>query len=93
MFKWLALKPARTLGMTNRGAIEEGKYADLVIWQPEKFYRVISSHSKYPETCAYHNEELFGEVQHVWLRGHLAYTNQTFAAPIGQLLKQESLFF
>jgi alpha-D-ribose 1-methylphosphonate 5-triphosphate diphosphatase PhnM len=47
MFKWLSYKPAQTLGLTNRGAIEAGRYADLVAWQPETKFRVTFSYSKF----------------------------------------------
>lgn len=80
--KWMSLYPAKLLGVAqNRGSIEKGKWADLVIWQPfEK--STTEGRPKYPQTCPYSGKELYGHVHTVYVRGQLAYQDGQ-AFPVG----------
>ena len=82
MAKWLSLNPAKVLGIASkRGSIEPGKLADFVIWQPDEL-----SHQpevKYPDLNPYLKKTLYGRIEHVYVRGQLAYSQgQTF--PVGR---------
>lgn len=72
--KWLSLHPAMLLGVADqRGAIEKGKSADLVVWKPEESEVISTCHSLYPTNCPYVGQTLQGKVHKVYLRGLLVY--------------------
>ena len=72
--KWLSLHPAMLLGVAHqRGSIEKGKFADLVVWKPEESEVVSTCHSLAPANCPYLGRTLQGKVHKVYLRGLLVY--------------------
>ena len=82
--KWCASGPARILGIQReRGSIEKGKYADLVVWDPE-LCQPGNSRSKFPVCCPYQGESLYGVVTHVMVRGSWAYEKGVLR-PVGRM--------
>ena len=71
--KWCAAGPARILGIhEDRGSIAKGKYADMVIWNPDEKLPA-ASRSKFPTCCPFQGEELYGSVVCTIVRGRWAY--------------------
>jgi allantoinase len=77
--QWLAEKPSLLPRLTSRGKIAKGMYADLVIWNPEKAFKVSPEmiYHKHKIT-PYLNEELFGVVEQTWLGGRKIYDKGSF---------------
>jgi allantoinase len=82
---WLSDAPARLLGLERtRGAIELGRRADLVVWNPEASFVVdadtlLHRHAVTP----YHGHELYGVVSRTYLAGRCVYRD-------GEILGQAS---
>ena len=76
--KWMSLSPAKVLGLTSqRGAIERGKYADLVVWSPYKKFTCKST-SNFSDTCVFEGKEVMGKVYTVIVRGKNTYDQGKF---------------
>lgn len=70
--KWLSLHPAKILGLKNRGCIGKGKLADLIVWTP--YCRTVGRiRELYGGLNVFEGKELMGEIEKVYIRGHLAY--------------------
>lgn len=83
MSKWMSTAPAKMLGVEqDRGTLEVGKFADIVIWSPEEEIRGEAVCPE-PEMCLYHGERLFGKVEKVYVRGKEAYCEGEWKA-VGQ---------
>jgi dihydroorotase len=70
---YLSSHPAKLFGMTNKGEIELGKKADLVLIDLKKSFKVELNKMK--SKCGqtpYEGETLKGEVKHVLLKGQWA---------------------
>jgi len=81
--RWTAFNPAKILQIANRGSIEKGFLADLVIWNPLEQVTVSSTYSAQVYQCAYLNTSLYGKIEKVLIRGKLAFSDGTFY-PIGK---------
>jgi allantoinase len=71
--RWLAENPARLAGLQHRkGAIEIGRDADLVVWDPDATITVDAAtlYHRHPVT-PYHGARLSGRVQTTLLRGEI----------------------
>ena len=87
MSKWLALMPAKTLGVADkRGSLEPGKYADMVVWDPDAA-AIGRSVSPEPTMCPYNGVELYGKVCKVYVRGQVAYSEGEWQA-VGSLRRR-----
>jgi allantoinase len=88
---WLCSAPAGLVGLANRkGAIASGYDADLVIWNPEKQFKVEGNalHHRHKLT-PYNDRVLQGVVEKTFLRGRKIYDGGEFdAEPCGELLTQ-----
>ena len=84
--RWTAYNPAKILQIPNRGSIEKGYLADLVIWSPLEEVTVQQSHSAQSYQCAYLNATLYGKIEKVLIRGNLAYSEGAFF-PIGKTIR------
>ena len=84
--------PAKIFGCKNKGAIEVGKDADIVIYDKEKDFKVSVSnmHSDYDHTI-WEGKELHGYPIQTYLRGNLVYDNGEFVGKpgMGKFVKRE----
>jgi allantoinase len=86
--KWLCENPARQVKLESRkGAIAEGRDADVVIWNPDEQFVVdaASLHHRHKIT-PYQGETLTGVVQTTFLRGRRVYDGAVSLQPEGVLL-------
>lgn len=86
--RWMSAAPARLAGLARKGAIEAGRDADLVVFDPDATFRVDPSrlHHRHPLT-PYAGARLAGVVRRTYLRGTLVYDDGRFpAGPAGRLL-------
>lgn len=88
--RWTAFNPAKILDIPNRGSIEKGFRADLVIWSPLEQVTVRETYSAQTSQCAYLNTSLYGKIEKVLIRGQLAFSNGTFY-PIGRVIRRGDL--
>ena len=86
---WMANAPAKLAGLDKRkGRLAIGYDADIVIWHPEKEFKVVPEiiHFKNKIT-PYAGMNLRGVVETTFVRGQKVYENGQFSAsPIGKLL-------
>lgn len=78
--RWLCRAPAKQVGFGNcKGAIAAGHDADIVIWNPDKEFRVEPSviHHRHKVT-PYAGERLRGVVEKTFLRGQIVYDGGEF---------------
>lgn len=88
MAKWLSQAPAKLIGAGNRGTIEKGKYADIVIWSPFKKGRILQCGPS-PSLSPYVDADLDGTIHRVYLRGKIAYNEGSFT-PVGKRVSRET---
>ncbi|MEI7943520.1 MAG: allantoinase AllB [Actinomycetes bacterium] len=88
---WMSAAPARLVGLHQKGAIEVGKDADLLEFQPAKEFTVTPAELFHRNPVSpYAGKVLQGVVQQTWLRGTLIYQNGALTgAPRGQFLYRE----
>jgi dihydroorotase-like cyclic amidohydrolase len=83
----LCENPAQIAGLREKGSIEVGKHADLVVWEPEAeidvgFEEVFYRH---PQVSPYLGLQLPGKVHRVYLRGTAVFSPPHFL-PAGKVL-------
>jgi allantoinase len=86
--RWMSSAPAALAGLPSKGAIEPGRDADLVAFDPDETFIVDAAalRHRHPVT-PYHGQKLTGSVRQVWLRG-TPVTDET--SPSGRLLVRGS---
>ncbi len=91
LVRWMCSGPAQLAGLEkNKGAIDEGYDADIVIWNPEKCFTVrpkllLHRHKLTP----YLNQSLLGIVECTFLKGEMIYDRGKFLGkPRGVLLRR-----
>ena len=72
--KMLSERPAKVLGIEDRGSIAKGKKADLVVWDPDSKFKVWTTFDKYPEMSPMLGEELYGVVHKTYSSGIMTYS-------------------
>jgi allantoinase len=90
--RWLCSGPARLVGLAGRkGAIASGFDADLVIWNPEKQFKVEGNALHHRHKLTPYNDRLMqGVVEKTFLRGRKIYDGGEFVSePHGVLLTQQ----
>jgi allantoinase len=82
--RWMSSGPAALAGLPAKGAIEAGRDADLVAFDPDETFIVDAAalRHRHPVT-PYHGQKLTGSVRQVWLRG-TPVTDES--SPSGRLL-------
>lgn len=91
LVRWLCREPARQVGLQSlKGAIKDGYDADLVIWNPDREFKVEPAmlHHRHKLT-PYNGEVLRGVVEKTFLRGQMVYDDGRFFGPYGSLLLPE----
>jgi len=91
MVEWLCAAPARQVGFKLKGKIEEGRDADIVIWNPEREFTVAPStlHHRHKLT-PYAGETLRGVVEKTFLRGQIVYDDGVLSGPRGRVTLRAS---
>lgn len=86
--EWLCGAPARQVGLSQRkGSISVGCDADLVIWNPNREFRVAPELIEHRHKLTpYAGEVLRGVVEKTFLRGRMVYDGGAFAGPKGEPL-------
>ena len=84
--RWMAVGPARLVGLDRKGAIAPGHDADLTAFAPEERFvvapgQLMTRHRLTP----YSGSELTGAVRRTWLRGAAVAADQ----PTGRLLTRQ----
>jgi allantoinase len=78
--RWMCAAPAKFAGLAHgKGTIAAGKYADLVVWNPEASWTVDPArlHTRHPLT-PYAGRELKGVVEATYLKGEKIYAGGEF---------------
>ncbi|HEX5703795.1 MAG TPA: allantoinase AllB [Pyrinomonadaceae bacterium] len=91
LVRWLCREPARQVGLEIlKGAIKDGCDADIVIWNPDREFKVEPAmlHHRHKLT-PYNGEVLRGVVEKTFLRGQMVYDDGRFFGPYGSLLLPE----
>lgn len=86
LVKWLCHEPARQVGLELlKGSIKEGFDADIVIWNPDREFKVEPAllHHRHKLT-PYNGEVLRGTVEKTFLRGQMVYDDGRFFGPYGR---------
>lgn len=89
--EWLCSAPARQIGLAQRkGSISVGCDADLVIWNPNREFRVEPEmiHHRHRLT-PYAGEVLRGVVEKTFLRSQIVYDGGEFGELSGQLILRD----
>ena len=87
--EWLCTAPARLVNLADRkGVIAEGYDADLVVWNPDKEFRVTADIIQHRHKLTpYAGQTLAGVVEQTFLRGERIYDDgDLIGAPHGKLL-------
>ena len=78
--RWMCERPARLAGLGAKGAIEPGREADLVVWDPAEEWTVDASrlHQRHKLT-PYAGRRLAGRVRRTYLRGERVFEDGAHA--------------
>ena len=74
MVRFMSYRPAELLGLKNKGAIAEGKDADITIFDPNREYvflkeKIVSKSKNSP----WINKKLKGQVRYTIVGGRIVY--------------------
>ena len=87
--RWMCAAPAKLAGLAPwKGTIAEGRYADLVVWNPETSWTVDPArlHTRHKLT-PWAGRELKGAVEATYLKGEKIYADGEFLSdPLGEIL-------
>jgi allantoinase len=87
--EWMCRRPASLAGLSGRkGVLSPGADADLVVWHPEREFRVEAAALRHRHAVTpYAGRTLFGVVETTFVRGERVFENGRRATePIGRLL-------
>jgi dihydropyrimidinase len=86
-------EPARIFGMSSKGAIAEGKDADILLWDPAADYTITAaSQAMNTDYNMFEGWQVKGNAKHVFSRGLQVITNGKFTghANHGRFLKRRA---
>ena len=87
--RWMSAAPAQLARLPQKGAIEIGRDADLVVLEPDVVKMVNAGELQHRHKITpYDGMLLRGEVQTTFLRGQKVYDRGEFSEPHGQLLQR-----
>ena len=79
LMRWVCLNPATFLNLQNKGVIQKGADADLVVWNPEEIFTVKKENIYHKHRITpYLDRELFGVVKQTYVNGQIVYDNGRF---------------
>ncbi len=80
LIEWLGAGPARQVGFeVCKGSLKPGADADVVIWNPDREFKVEPSMIQHRHKLTpYRGETLRGVVEKTFVRGHLVYDDGEF---------------
>ena len=90
--RWLCREPARQVGLHKlKGAIKDGYDADIVIWNPDREFKVEPAmlHHRH-KLSPYNGEVLRGVVEKSFVHGRMVYDGGEFFGPFGQIVLRQS---
>jgi dihydroorotase-like cyclic amidohydrolase len=87
----LCKNPAEVMGLKSRGVIAKGKFADLVVWDPDSRVKVQKTFDRFPEMSPMIGEEVYGVVHRTYLRGEPVFVNGQFLAKGKVLCKEDEI--
>ena len=92
--RWLSSSPALLAGQLKKGRIAVGYDADLVVWDPEKSFRVTTGIIRHKHSITpYLGEELTGVVEQTYLGGEKVFDKGDFKLNKGKsILRVENDF-
>lgn len=74
MAEKMSANPARILGLSDKGSVSEGKTADLVIFDPEKEYRIEKeSFASKGKNTPFDGRKVSGKVEYTLVDGRVVY--------------------
>jgi allantoinase len=92
--RWTSSRPAALARLPHKGAIERGRDADLVVWDPDAAVTVTSSMVRHRYALTpYEGRVLHGVVASTYVRGVRVHdaADSTFTAPVlGRQLRAEA---
>jgi allantoinase len=91
LVEWLCKAPARQVGLSQRkGSLSPGRDADIIIFNPDKEFRVTSETIEHRHKLTpYAGEVLHGVVEKTFLRGQMVYDGGELSSPQGSLLLRQ----
>lgn len=76
MAEKMSLHPAQILGLGDKGSVSEGKTADIVIFDPEKTYKIDkNSFASKGKNTPFDGYQVSGEVRYTLVDGRVVYEN------------------
>ena len=86
LVRWMSSAPAALAGLRRKGAIAEGRDADLVLWDPDATWTVRGAELRHRHPLTpYEGMTLRGRVRRTFLRGVEVFDGDGFpAGPIGR---------
>src|SRR6185369_1255706 len=79
--EWLCAAPARQVGLNLKGSLKPGADADIVIWNPDREFKVEASMIQHRHKLTpYAGEVLRGVVEKTFLRGQMVYDDGEFVS-------------
>jgi allantoinase len=84
--RWMSQSPASLAGLSSKGAIEAGRDADLVVWNPDAETTIAESMVLHRHALTpYAGRTLRGVVERTYLRGEAIFRRgEAFPSPIGR---------